>query len=122
MQFELDNDQEQLRDSLARLLQARASFEQRRQAVATPQGCCATLWPAMGALGVTALTLPEAHGGFGQRPVALLPVPQALGDSLAAQPSLAATVLAATAIARAGSDAQRQALLPGIADTSRFET
>ena len=120
MQFELDNEQEQLWDSLARMLQAKAPFEQRRKAVATQQGWDTSLWPALGELGVTALALPEAFGGFGQRPVALLPVLQALGHSLALQPFLATAVMAATAIARAGSDAQQQALLPGIADASRI--
>ncbi|MBI5277662.1 MAG: acyl-CoA dehydrogenase family protein [Burkholderiales bacterium] len=120
MQFELDLEQEQLRDSLVRLLQAQASFERRRQAVATPQGWDVSLWPALGGLGVTALTLPEAHGGFGQRPVALLPVLQALGHSLAVQPFLPSAVMAATAILRAGSQAQQLALLPGIADASRI--
>lgn len=120
MLFELDSEQEQLRDSLARLLQAKAPFEQRRKAVATQQGWDRSLWPALGELGVTALALPEAHGGFGQRPVALLPVLEALGRSLALQPFLASAVLAATAISRAGSDAQQQALLPHIADASRI--
>jgi len=120
MQFELDSEQEQLRDSLVRLLQAQAPFDRRRQAVAMQQGWDTSLWPALGELGVTALALPEVHGGFGQRPVALLPVLQALGHSLALQPFLASAVLAATAISRAGSDAQQHALLPGIADASRI--
>lgn len=120
MQFELDHEQQQLGDSLVRLLQAQAPFDRRRQAVATPQGWDTSLWPAVGALGVTALALPEACGGYGQRPVALLPVLQALGHSLALQPFLATAVLAATAISRAGSATQQQGLLPGIADASRI--
>jgi pimeloyl-CoA dehydrogenase len=115
MNFELDSEQAQLQDSLLRLLQSQASFERRRKAVGAKRGWDATLWPALCELGVAALTLPEAHGGFAQRPIALLPVLRALGHALAVQPFLASAVLASTALARAGSVAQRQAHLPEIA-------
>ncbi len=118
MHFELDDEQEQLRASLVRLLQERAPFAQRKRLVDSERGWDPSLWPALAALGVTALVLPEADEGFGQRPVALLPTLQALGASLAVQPFLATAVLAATALVRAGSAAQRKHLLPGIADGS----
>jgi len=120
MHFELDEQQEQLHASLVRLLRDRAPFEGRRRLTEGERGWDPSLWPALAALGVTALALPETDGGFGQRPVALLPTLRALGASLAIQPFLATAVLAATALVRAGSDAQRRRLLPGIADGSRI--
>src|SRR4051812_1756638 len=118
MQFELAAEEQQLQDSLRRLLDAEASFERRRQAVASDTGWNPALWRALGELGVTAVTVPEAHGGFGQPPIALLPVLpvlQELGRALALHPFLATPVLGATAVARAGTPAQLQALLPAIA-------
>lgn len=120
MQFEYDNDQSQLQNSLRRLLQAQAPFEQRRRHVAGEAGWNTALWPALAELGVTALALPEVHGGFGARPIGWLPVMQELGRSLAVQPFLATAVLAATAISRGGSAAQCEALLPAIAQGSRI--
>jgi len=120
MHFELDDEEEQLRASVARLLRDRAPFEQRGRLACSEQGWDPDLWPALAALGVTALALPEADGGFGRSPVALLPTLRALGDALAVQPFLATAVLGATALVRAGSDAQRKRLLPGIADGSRI--
>lgn len=120
MLFEPDSDQAQLQDSLVRLLQTQAPFEQRRRLVETPRGWDPKLWPALGELGVAALTLPGALGGFDQRPIALLPVLKALGHSLAVQPFLATAVLASTALARAGSHAQQESYLPAIAQGSRI--
>src|SRR4051812_6093261 len=115
MQFDLASEEQQLQDSLRRLLDAEASFERRRQAVASDTGWNPVLWRALGELGVTAITVPEAYGGFGQPPIALLPVLQELGRALALEPFLATNVLGATAVARAGTPAQLQALLPAIA-------
>ena len=114
MRFELDSEQEQLRDSLRRLLAAEVSFERRRRAAETPW--TPGLWRALAELGVPAITLPEAHGGFGQRPVALLPVLQELGRALTLEPFLATVALAATAVQRAGTQAQQQAWLPQVAE------
>lgn len=118
MRLELDADEQQLQDSLRRLLQAQASFERRREAARSDAGWDTALWPALGELGVIALTLPQAHGGFAQPPVAQLTLLQALGHALALQPFLPSAVLAATAIARAGSEAQQQVLLAAIAQGS----
>jgi pimeloyl-CoA dehydrogenase len=119
MQFELDADQQQLQDSLRRLLDTEGSFERRRQVAASEAGWNPALWRALGELGVTAITLPEAHGGFGQAPIALLPVLQELGRALVLEPFLASAVLGATAVARAGTQAQQQAVLPGLASAAQ---
>ncbi|TFZ02710.1 acyl-CoA dehydrogenase [Ramlibacter henchirensis] len=119
MRFEPDTDQEQLQGSLRRLLQSEASFERRRRTAAGETGWDSALWRSLSELGVTALTLTEDHGGFGQRPVAWLPALQELGYALALQPFIPSAVLAATAISRAGTPAQQQRLLPGVAQASR---
>lgn len=119
MRFEPDTDEQQLRDSLRRLVDAEASFDQRRAAVRSAAGWNPALWPALAALGVTSLTLPEAHTGFGLRPVTWLPVLRELGHALALQPFLPSAVLAATAIARGGTAEQQRRLLPAIVQGSQ---
>jgi pimeloyl-CoA dehydrogenase len=119
MHFELDADQQQLQDSLRRLLDTEASFERRRQVAASEAGWNPALWRALGELGATAITLPEAHGGFGQAPIALLPVLQELGRALSLEPFLASAVLGATAVARAGTPLQQQAVLTDVASAAQ---
>jgi pimeloyl-CoA dehydrogenase len=111
-----------LQGSLRRLLQDRAPFERRRETVRSDAGWDRELWPALAQLGVTALALPEAQGGFGARPIALLPVLQELGGALALQPFLPGAVLAAAALSRAGTRAQQDELLGAIAQGSRVVT
>ncbi|WP_399679893.1 acyl-CoA dehydrogenase family protein [Xenophilus sp.] len=115
MNFELDDDQRALGDSLARLLADRGAFEQRRALVAGDAWHDAQTWSALAGLGLTALPLPEAHGGFGGGARDLLPVMQAMGRALSLEPYLA-TVLGATALRLAGTDAQQAQVLPGVAE------
>ena len=75
------------------------------------------LWSAMAGLGWTALTVPEDHGGLGLGADAALRLHCALGAAVAPAPMLGTTV-AAELLTAAGSDSQRAALLPGLADGS----
>lgn len=75
------------------------------------------LWSAMAGLGWTALTVPEVHGGVGLAVDAGLRLHMALGRAVAPVPMLGTSV-AAEILARAGSDAQQAAWLPGLADGS----
>lgn len=76
-----------------------------------------TLWEQMAALGWTALTIPEAHGGLGLGTEAAAALHSALGAAATPVPMLG-TTLAAALVAAAGSDAQQAALLPRLADGS----
>ena len=73
-------------------------------------------WRAMNAeMGLSAVRIPEAYGGhgfgFGEHCIVL----EEMGRALLCAPYFATTVLAAGAILNAGTEAQKQALLPGIA-------
>jgi pimeloyl-CoA dehydrogenase len=115
MNFELNEEQSALQDSLARVLGSRYAFEQRRALVASGQPHDAGAWRALAELGVTALPLPQAHGGFGGGARDLLPVMQALGRALSLEPFLGSVVLAATAVRLAAGDELQSELLPGVA-------
>ncbi len=120
MNFELNDEQAQLQDSVRRLLADHSSFTQRRAAAATPEGFQRSLWRHLAELGVTALGVDEAHGGFGGGAVDRLPVLQACGHALLLEPVLASAVLGTTAIGRAG-DAATQARLLAPAATGRLQ-
>ncbi len=115
MNFEPNDEQRQLHDSLVRLLADHCSFEQRRAIAATPAGRSPALFARLAELGLTALRAPEAHGGLGGRMEDLLPVAQAAGAALLPEPLLASAVLATTALAQAPQSAAAAALLPRLA-------
>ncbi|VTU40726.1 Acyl-CoA dehydrogenase fadE12 [Variovorax sp. PBS-H4] len=115
MNFELNEDQAALAESLQRALADRSGFEQRRALVASGAAHDAKAWAALAELGLTALPLPEAHGGFGGGARDLLPVMQALGRSLSLEPFLANTVLGGTALRLGADEATQARLLPRMA-------
>ncbi|CAJ95172.1 Pimeloyl-CoA dehydrogenase (Small subunit) [Cupriavidus necator] len=115
MNFNLNDEQRQLADSLSRLLADHYSFEKRR-ALTRPEATCEpAIWTHLAALGVTALGIPEAFGGLGGGTQDRLPVMQAFGRALAIEPYLASAVLGTTAVREGGSSAQQAELLPSLA-------
>lgn len=115
MNFELDDEQRALQDSLARLMAERYGFEQRRAHAASEGGHDPLTWQHLAELGVTALAVPSAHGGFDGGARALLPVMRALGGALCLEPLLP-QVLAATALRLGADEALCAEQLPGLAD------
>lgn len=118
MNFELHEDQVQLRDSVTRLLADNYSFEQRRAIAATPEGTSPAVWRQLCGLGLSGLRIAEEHGGFGGSAADLSVVMQAFGKSLLTEPFLASAVLGATALSLSGDDTSH-ALLPQVASGER---
>ncbi len=77
-----------------------------------------SLWSEMAELGWLALPIPEAYGGFGQGAADVGILCERFGRHLVATPYVPALVLCARLIASLGTDAQRAALLPGLANGS----
>jgi alkylation response protein AidB-like acyl-CoA dehydrogenase len=115
MNFELDEEQVQLADSLARLLGDHYTFEQRRAIAATDIGFSPAVWTQLAALGVAGLGIPNDYGGLGGGAVERLPVFTAAGRALLLEPYLASVVLGATALREGGSQAQKERWLGAIA-------
>lgn len=64
MNFELTDEQQQLADSVRKLLAADYGFEKRQAIVHSPSGLDEGVWATFAELGLTALALPEADGGL----------------------------------------------------------
>jgi alkylation response protein AidB-like acyl-CoA dehydrogenase len=118
MNFEYSDEQQQLADSVRKVLANDYSFEKRKAIVHSPSGCSDAVWSTLAEMGVTAIALPEADGGFGGGAVELMAVMEACGEALLVEPLLEHIGLAARLLSRAGSAAQRAALLPGVIDGS----
>jgi alkylation response protein AidB-like acyl-CoA dehydrogenase len=115
MNFNLSDEQQQIADSLERLLNDHYGFEKRRAIAAGADGWSPAVWQHLGDMGITAIGIPEAFGGVGGGAVDRLPVLQAFGRALVLEPYLASAVLAGTAVWHAASAAQKDAWLPRLA-------
>ena len=116
MDFDLTEEQRLLRDSVERLLADHYGFDKRRAHLAEPDGWSRTLWSQYAELGLLGLPFAESYGGFGGGPIDVMLVMEAFGRVLALEPYLATVVLAGTELRRAGSEAQKSAILPQIAE------
>jgi alkylation response protein AidB-like acyl-CoA dehydrogenase len=117
MNFEHTEERRMLADSLNRFIAAQYTFETRERITASPEGMSAAFWEKFAELGVLGALVREEDGGFGGAGFDIAVVFEALGRGLVVEPLLGSAVLAAEAIAHAGSEAQR-ALLEGIVDGS----
>ena len=116
MKFSFSAEQEEFRSNLRRFLTERSPAKEVRRLMETEAGWEREGWRAMNAeMGLSAVRIPEAYGGhgfgFGEHCIVL----EEMGRALLCAPYFATTVLAAGAILNAGTEAQKQALLPGIA-------
>jgi pimeloyl-CoA dehydrogenase small subunit len=116
MDFTLSDEQRLLKDSVDRLLADRYAFDQRKNHLKEPNGWSAALWSQYAELGLLGLPFAEDYGGFGGGAVEIMLVMEALGRAMAVEPYLATVVLGGTAIRLGGTDAQKSALLPAIAE------
>jgi alkylation response protein AidB-like acyl-CoA dehydrogenase len=115
MNFDYNEEQQLLADSVRRFLQKDYDFEARKKILATKQGWSEKVWATFAEMGLTGVVVPTEYGGFGGGAVDLMSVMEAFGEALVVEPFLP-TVLAARAIARAGSAEQKQAMLPLVAE------
>ncbi len=118
MDFEPSDDQRLLLESVSRMLADNYSFAQRKTYIAQPEGWSPAIWSQFAELGLLGLPFPEQYGGYGGGAQETMLVMQAFGKALVVEPFFPTVVLGGTAIMTAGTDAQKQAILPAIAEGS----
>jgi alkylation response protein AidB-like acyl-CoA dehydrogenase len=92
MDFNFSDEQQQFKDALRRYLDNEYSFDARQKIVASEAGVDARHWDKFTELGLTALPVPAAQGGFDGGAVDMLVVMQELGRSLVVEPYWATAV------------------------------
>ena len=95
MNFDYSDEQQQLADSLQKYLAQNYSFEQRKAILQSASGCSDAVWSTFAELGLLALALPEADGGFGGGAVDLMAPLEACGQALVVEPLLDHLVICA---------------------------
>ncbi len=119
MDFDLSEEQRLLRDSVDRMIDdAYGNFEMRGSYMTEPRGFAEPLWARYAELGLLGLPFAEADGGFGGGPVETMLVMEAVGRGLALEPYLATVILGGGFVRLGGTAAQKQRIIPRIADGS----
>ena len=115
MDFSLTEEQQLLRDSIARFVANEYSFEQRKKIIGSPKGWSDAVWAQFAEMGLLGVPFPEAHGGFRGTAVDVMVVAQELGRGIVVEPYLSTVVLAGGLVNLAGTPAQKQDILPRVA-------
>jgi alkylation response protein AidB-like acyl-CoA dehydrogenase len=121
MKFALNDEQLALAESAKRFLEKKAGCEAALQVMETQAGFDASVWETMSSeLGWTALTIPEAYGGYGLSYTDLIPLLEAMGRYMLCSPFFSSICMGANSILEAGTEEQRTKWLPDLAaGTSR---
>ncbi|HEY5827697.1 MAG TPA: acyl-CoA dehydrogenase family protein [Hyphomicrobiaceae bacterium] len=117
MDFDLNDEQRQLKDSLDRLLaDSYGELAKRHGYMKEPKGYSAALWKQYADLGLLAVPFAEEHGGLGQGLTETMIIAEGFGRALALEPYLATVVLAGGALRHSGNDALLKELVPAIVE------
>jgi hypothetical protein len=120
MALVLTEEQSMLRDSARGLISDKAPVSHLRglRDSKDATGFSRELWKTFAEMGFSGLLVPEQFGGSGLGCVEAGVVMEEIGRSLMPSPFLATSVLAASALSRGGSEAQKAQHLPKISDGS----
>lgn len=113
MDFDFSDDQQALRDAVAKWVEKSYGFE-RRQRIVAAGGFDRAVYNELAELGLTGIYISEDHGGLGMGPVEAMVVLEELGKGIVMEPLIQAFVTSA-AIGAYGNEAVQSQWLPKIA-------
>ncbi|GAC32946.1 acyl-CoA dehydrogenase family protein [Paraglaciecola polaris] len=93
MNFNLSEEQNMLKDSVARFVQDEYDFESRRANAASELGFNPKNWQTFAELGWLSIPFDEAHGGFGGGATDVMAVMEEMGKGLVVEPFVATVLM-----------------------------
>ena len=121
MNFGFTEEQDLLRSEARRFLDDRCPLEEVRRIAETIPGYCEKTWQTLAELGWLGLAVPEQYGGVGLGWIDVIVLLEETGRTLFPSPLIANT-LGASAILMAGTEEQKQRLLPGLCNGTEIAT
>jgi alkylation response protein AidB-like acyl-CoA dehydrogenase len=118
MDLNLSDEQRLLRESADRFVNETYNADHRRKAANEPLGFSSAIWKQFSDLGWLALPISEDFGGLGGSAIEIGILMEAFGRGLVSEPYLSTVVIGAALVAECGNEAQKQAMLPKVADGS----
>ena len=123
MDFQLNEEQEELRQMARGFLTERSGPEQVRDAMQTPIGYDIETWRQIAVeLGWPSVHIPEAYGGLGLGHVDLAVLLEATGETLLCAPFFSTVALGVNTILQIGTEAQKAEQLPELAEGTQTAT
>ncbi len=117
MDFDLNDEQRQLKESVERLLaDTYGDLNQRMAYMKEPKGYSAALWQQYAELGLLGVPFAEEHGGLGQGLTETMIIAEAFGRALAIEPYLPTVILSGGVLRHSGNAALLKELVPGIVE------
>jgi alkylation response protein AidB-like acyl-CoA dehydrogenase len=114
MDFGFSEEQEMLRASARKLLEAECPPALVRAAMKSPTADVPALWRKIAELGWLGVLVPEEHGGLGGSFLDLTVILEETGKALLPGPFFATAILGTVAIREAGSPEQQQRIFPAV--------
>ena len=115
MEFDFSAEQKQLKEQARRYLADHCDRTAVRAVLDGPQPYDKALWKGLGELGYLSASIPEAYGGLGAGYLEACVIAEELGRAVAPVPFSSSIALAAEFLMSAGSEAQKQQHLRGLA-------
>jgi alkylation response protein AidB-like acyl-CoA dehydrogenase len=113
--FGFNEEQEDLKGLVEKILGGELTLDRLKEVEGGEANFDRDLWQKLADAGVLGIAVPEAQGGGGYGYVETAIVLEQIGRTVAPLPYYATVVLGALPIAQFGSDAQKTAMLPGVA-------
>jgi alkylation response protein AidB-like acyl-CoA dehydrogenase len=117
MNFDFSDDQKYLKEQARKFLSERASMSAVRSVLDGDSiSHDAALWAGIAEMGWLGAAIPEEYGGLGLGELELCVIAEEMGRSLAAVPWASTVYLLAEALKIAGTQEQKQAILPALVE------
>ena len=107
-------EQEMLRETVRGVIATTCPLSVVRQLEDDPTGYSPELWKQLAHLDLIGLQLPEEYGGSAMSTLETVVLYEEFGRAIAPSPHFVSSILSGGALARSGSETQKQAWLPGI--------
>jgi alkylation response protein AidB-like acyl-CoA dehydrogenase len=120
MNLTLSDEQRLLRESADRFVTETLTADHRKKTANDPLGFSPAIWKQFAELGWLALPIAEAHGGLDGGAIEIGILMEAFGRGLVSEPYLSTVVIGAALVAECGSEAQKQAILPKVAEGALY--
>ncbi|WP_424814762.1 acyl-CoA dehydrogenase family protein [Roseococcus sp. YIM B11640] len=114
MDFDLNESQALLQDSISKALTAKYGFENRKAYMASETGWSRDMWAQYAELGLLGLPFSEDDGGFGGGPEEVMLVAEQMGRHITLEPWFSTLVLGGGFLRHGADAALRGELVPGI--------
>ncbi|BDW83402.1 acyl-CoA dehydrogenase short-chain specific [Erythrobacter sp. Dej080120_24] len=120
MDFNFTEEQQMVRDGLARLVREEYGSETRREVIASDAGWRPEIWAQLAELGILGMPFSEEDGGFGGGAIDAMVVMEEFGKGLVVEPFVPTVVCAGGFLKHAGTAAQKEEHIGGIVSGERI--